>query len=104
MKSSRWSRGIDSKVTSPKIDGVVAGYMCIDFTGEPAYDTIDGAWSADAPFALIEGVCRTRGVNYIRVDTGIPNLRMQHIFEKNGYRKCGVVEFCGRRLAYDKLL
>lgn len=109
-----------------KADGNVAGYMCIDFTGEPAYNTIDGAWSADAPyavvhrmafsaayqgkgladaaFALIEGVCRDRGVGYIRVDTGIPNRRMQHIFEKNGFRKCGVVEFYGRMLAYDKLL
>ncbi len=25
-----------------RVDGVVAGYMCIDFDGEPAYDEIKG--------------------------------------------------------------
>lgn len=61
-----------------------AGYLCIDFEGEPAYDTIDGAWKtkepyavvrrmafdrafrgrglADATFFRIEALCRDRGV------------------------------------------
>ena len=25
-----------------KVDGMIAGYMCIDFGGEPAYDNIEG--------------------------------------------------------------
>ena len=116
----------DGKGYVLKVDGEIAGYLCLDFTGEPAYDHIDGAWSADAPYAVvhrmafsaayqgrgladaafarIEDVCRDRGVPYLRVDTGVPNRRMQHIFEKNGFRKCGFVEFYGRMVAYDKLL
>ena len=26
------------------VDGAIAGYLCIDFAGEPAYENIDGAW------------------------------------------------------------
>lgn len=61
-----------------------AGYLRIDFEGEPAYDTIDGAWKtketytvvrriafdrafrgqglADTAFSRIEALCRDRGV------------------------------------------
>ena len=34
-------------------DGEIAGYMCIDFTGEPAYDCIDGSWNSDEPYAVV---------------------------------------------------
>ena len=110
-----------------KVDGAVAGYLCIDFDGEPAYDTIDGAWRtkgpyavvhrmafdrafrgmglADATFSRIEALCGARGVRNIRVDTDFPNLRMQHVLEKNGFVRCGVVVFQGSgKIAYDKIL
>ena len=109
------------------VDGAVAGYLCIDFDGEPAYDTIDGAWRtkgpyavvhrmafdrafrgmglADATFSRIEALCGARGVRNIRVDTDFPNLRMQHVLEKNGFVRCGVVVFQGSgKIAYDKIL
>lgn len=110
-----------------KVDGAVAGYLCIDFDGEPAYDTIDGAWRtkgpyavvhrmafgrafrgmglADATFSRIEALCGARGVRNIRVDTDFPNLRMQHVLEKNGFVRCGVIIFQGsEKIAYDKTL
>lgn len=110
-----------------KIDGKLAGYLCIDFSGEPAYTDIKGTWRAekayavvhrmafskefvgiglaDTAFELIEQVCLDRDVLYIRVDTDFPNKRMQHILEKNGYVKCGTVVFQGsEKIAYDKLL
>lgn len=110
-----------------KADGVIAGYMCIDFSGEPAYQEIEGAWRADRAYAvvhrmafsgefrgmglvdtafgLIEDLCLERGVGYIRVDTDFPNKRMQHILDKNGFVQCGVIVFQGSgKLAYDKLL
>ena len=34
-------------------DDEIAGYMCIDFTGEPAYDNIDGSWNSDEPYAVV---------------------------------------------------
>ena len=108
-------------------DGKIAGYLCLDFEGEPAYETIEGAWRQDAPYAvahrmtfhpafrgagladtafrLIEAVCRQKDTFYIRADTDFPNQRMQHILLKNGYVNCGTVIFQGSaKLAYDKIL
>lgn len=110
-----------------KADHKIAGYMCIDFSGEPAYDDIDGEWQTEEPYAvvhrmafsgeyrgmgltdiafqLIEDLCGASNIKSIRVDTDFPNKRMQHILEKNGFRKCGVIIFQGSgKLAYDKKL
>ena len=110
-----------------KVNGTIAGYVCIDFDGEPDYDNIDGRWSLTAPYAvvhrmafsapyrgigladtlweLIEAYCLGKNVGYIRVDTDFPNKRMQHILEKNDFKRCGVISFQGSgRIAYDKVL
>lgn len=109
------------------VGGQLAGYLCIDFSGEPAYANIDGAWRSESPYAVIhrmalretfrgnglsgtvfrlaEALCLERGVRYIRIDTDFPNKRMQHILAKNGYEKCGIIVFQGSgKLAYDKIL
>ena len=36
-----------------KSNGVIAGYMCIDFSGEPAYADIKGEWRSDTPYAVV---------------------------------------------------
>ena len=105
----------------------IAGYLCIDFAGEPAYETIEGKWNTDLPYAvvhrmalrqsfrnqglssitfsLVEDLCRSKEIRSIRVDTDFPNKRMQHILEKNGFSQCGVIVFQGSgKLAYDKAL
>lgn len=110
-----------------KTDNNIAGYMCIDFSGEPAYVNIDGAWRSAQPYAvvhrmafsrtfqgtglantaftLIEALCRDKNIPYIRVDTDPANKRMQHILTKNGFSHCGSITFQGgEKLAYDKLL
>lgn len=110
-----------------KVNGCIAGYMCIDFDGEPAYDDIQGSWQTEAPYAvvhrmafgsayrgmgladtafhLMEELCLSNGVKSIRVDTDFPNKRMQHILEKNGFKHRGVIIFQGSgKLAYDKSL
>lgn len=110
-----------------RVDGEIAGYMCVDFAGEPVYDAIEGAWGADTPYAtihrmaigaafrgaglsaaafgLIEKLCLSKGVKNIRADTHPANLRMRHVLEKNGFSPRGVVYYQdGARLAYDKLL
>ena len=109
-------------------DGRIAGYMCVDFDGDPAYDDIrDGGWGTKEPyvvvhrmafdraargrglaskaFALVEKLCLDRGVESIRIDTGFENVRMQHVLEKNGFRRRGTVIFArGERTAYDKTI
>ena len=110
-----------------RANGAAAGYLCVDFSGEPAYAVIEGAWHveppyavvhrmafrrsfqgaglADSAFALVEQLCAKRQVPYIRADTDFPNKRMQHILEKNGFLPCGVIFYQkGGRLAYDKRL
>ncbi len=55
--------------------------------------------------SLIENFCIENGIKSIRVDTDFQNKRMQHILEKNGFSKCGIVIFQGSgKLAYDKML
>ena len=35
-------------------DGRIAGYMCVDFGGDPAYDDIrDGGWGTKEPYAVV---------------------------------------------------
>ena len=110
-----------------KDGGELAGYMFITLDGEPAYKDIDGAWHSDGPYAavhriafspkfrgrglageawsLISGYCRALGAASIRIDTDFPNTRMQHVLEKNGFRRCGIIMFQGSgKIAYDKLL
>lgn len=116
-------KGIDYVV---KAENRIAGYMCIDFSGEPAYENIEGKWHSDLPygvihrmafdkafrgigladitFSLIEKFCLKKGVSYIRIDTDFPNKRMQHILKKNGFKNCGIITLRGSgRLAFDKL-
>lgn len=106
--------------------GHVAGYICIDFGGEPAYDSIKGQWRSKEPSGVLhrmaispnyrgqglggvlllecERICKEKGVTYLRADTSPDNTRMQHVFEKVGYVRCGFVELHGSdKIAYDKL-
>lgn len=108
-----------------RIDGTIAGYMCIDFDGEPAYENIHGKWRTEGSYAvvhrmafdkqfrgmglagivfkLIEDLCIEKGVRNIRVDTDFSNERMQHILKKNDFGHCGIILFQGsEKLAFDK--
>ena len=109
-----------------KLDGEIAGYVFIDFSGEPAYLNIKGEWRSNQPygvvhrmafgkgfqgrglskiaFELIEKLCLENGVKYIRMDTDFPNKRMQHVMTKNGFVNCGIIVFQGEKLAYDKFI
>lgn len=110
-----------------KMDNQIAGYMCIDFDGEPAYAHIQGTWRAKKPYAvvhrmafqkefrgmgltdsafkLMEKLCIQNGISCIRADTDFSNKRMQHILKKNGFENCGRIVFQGsEKLAFDKLL
>lgn len=114
----------DAKGYVLKVDGQIAGYLCVDFDGEPAYADIQGRWETGEPYAtvhrmafgsrfrgrgltgaafeLVRELCRERGVTGIRGDTDPKNLRMQHVLEKNGFQRRGVIVFQGsEKLAYD---
>ena len=64
-----------------------------------------GQGLAETAFRLVEDLCREQGVRSLRVDTGFPNRRMQHVLEKSGFTHRGTIFYQGgERMAYDKSL
>lgn len=110
-----------------KVDGRIAGYVYVDFDGEPIYEEIQGAWRTQGPYAavhrlalsrdfrgqglstavfgLIEELCKGKPVVSMRMDTDPCNKRMQHVLQKNGFVFCGRIVFQGSdKLAFEKIL
>lgn len=108
-----------------RVDGELAGYLCLSFHGDPAYPEIVGVWRFDGAYAVIHRmalgepyrgrgltgevfwqageIAKARGVEILRIDTHRDNLRMRHVLEKHGFVFCGtVVQNGGERLAFDK--
>ncbi|MFC4653200.1 GNAT family N-acetyltransferase [Lactococcus nasutitermitis] len=110
------------------VDDEVAAYSAIITGEEPAYTKItDGAWSNDNKdyvtvhriafsdnfrghaltkflFSNIFTLMNARGYQDFRVDTHEMNAIMQHVFEREGFVKRGIVVFDGVRLAYQREL
>lgn len=110
------------------MDGTrILGYLCIVFTGEPAYEQIEGKWLTDGSYAVIhriafseaargqglsaavfhlaEDFCRKKNIPALRIDTHADNHKMQHVLDKCGFTFCGIVTYAsGLRRAYEKLL
>ncbi len=103
----------------------ILGYLCIDFQGEPAYDTLNGNWSSSEDyvvvhrmafhdnargknisgivFPLVEILSKEKNVQYFRVDTDADNMKMRHILTKNGFHYCGTIWFDNsEKIAFDK--
>lgn len=110
-----------------RVDGELAGYLCLGFDGDPAYPEIRGVWRFDGAYAVVHRmaigpnhrgrgltgevfrlagvIAKSRGVEILRIDTHEDNLRMRHVLEKNGFLCCGtVVQNGGERLAFDQKL
>lgn len=104
-------------------DGRPAGYLCIDFDGEPAYEQIQwklkapyvvvhrmaigdefrGMGLATAAFRLVEELAKDKDVRCFRIDTHAGNKTMQHLLAKNDFYYCGIVHYdSGERLAFEK--
>ena len=102
-------------------------YFAIE--NDPCYDVIkDGQWRNDRLYGVVHRVavgevmrgqgiagkcisyavkeCRKCGIYDLRMDTHVDNIPMQHFFEKNDFRKCGIVymEDGSERLAYHKII
>jgi len=86
---------------------------------DPTYAYIeDGTWISDAPYGTIHRIasrssglfpaalefCRSK-CSHIRVDTHADNKPMQHLAEKHGFLRCGIiyVEDGTPRIAYELL-
>lgn len=101
--------------------GEIAGTFCFILGDDPTYRQIyEGAWLNDAPYGVIHRMAtngKRKGVadacfdwcmeksDNIRVDTHKDNLVMQHILEKRGFRRCGIIYVRDgtERIAYQRL-
>lgn len=112
----------NSITETPKIAMVFMFFIGV----EPTYAIIkDGRWLNERPYGVIHrvasagiipntadfvldwcaGQCRSVGAD-LRGDTHADNLPMQHVFEKNGFARCGIVYMANgtERIAYQKEL
>ncbi len=103
-------------------DDTIYGAFALVHGDDPTYQIIeDGAWLNDAPYAAIHRVasagkapgvvgtivayCQAREDN-LRIDTHHNNKIMQHLMDKNGFTKCGIIyaEDGTPRIAYQKIV
>lgn len=106
----------------------VIGYSFICVYQDPNYAYIEGKWLNDAPYVVIhrtcventykgkniashfiekaKEICKENNVHNIRVDTHEKNISMQHLLEKNGFKKVGIiyVEDGSPRYAYQLVI
>lgn len=99
-----------------KIFGVFAFIMGED----PTYQVIDGRWNSSVPYGTIHRIASSgekRGIflacigfcerktGYLRIDTHEDNRIMQHLIEKHGFRRCGIITLAdgSSRIAYDRI-
>lgn len=104
-------------------DGRLLGVFYLAVETELDYNTIyDGAWLNDEPYGVMHRVAcpgRKKGtatfcVNWcleqcggnLRIDTHHDNIPMQHMLEKNGFSRCGIITLSdgGKRIAYQKCM
>lgn len=109
------------------VDGEIAGYLCVDFGGEPAYNQISGTWLTQSAYGVVHRLaffpayhgknltaaafefaaqlCRSHGIYSLRADTDPRNQRMQRALKRSGFVSCGTVVFQGSpKIAFEKVL
>ncbi len=97
----------------------ICGVFAFIEGSDPTYEIIEGEWLNDKPYGTIHRIAsnnKIKGIlNYclnfcksktdnIRIDTHKDNLIMQHLLEKSGFIKCGII-ICDDgtpRIAYQK--
>ena len=102
-----------------KEQGTVCGVFAFILGNDPTYAVIeDGQWLNDRPYGAIHRIAgngTVKGIfaqafafalsrtDEIRVDTHHDNKTMQHVVEKHGFRRCGIIhlENGDPRIAYQ---
>ena len=103
-------------------NSIVHGVFFFRIGEDPTYKVIErGSWLSDDMYGTIHRVAgdgRIHGVlamavqfceqsiNHLRIDTHNDNKIMQHVIEKNGFKRCGIIHVNdgSERIAYEKLV
>ena len=96
------------------VNGVFAFFIGDD----PTYAHIEGTWRSDSPYGVIHRIAGVGGgifaaalkfcehrIGHLRIDTHADNKPMQHVVEKAGFSRRGIiyVEDGTPRIAYDRI-
>lgn len=102
------------------VNGQLAAVFAFVLGEDPTYAQIEGKWLNDAPYGTLHrlasagtrsGVadaviawCAER-CDSLRADTHADNKAMQHILEKNGFVRCGIIHVAdgSPRIAYQRV-
>lgn len=103
-----------------EVDGALNAAFVLAVGEDPTYGYIeDGKWLSDAPYATIHRLasngllpgffsrcvafCQNRNP-HLRIDTHHDNAVMQHLAEKEGFQRCGIIYLANgsSRIAYEK--
>lgn len=97
-------------------DGVICGAFVFFIGEDPTYAVIEGSWRSNASYGVIHRIAGTGGgifrtalefcrskSSHLRIDTHADNKPMQHVVEKAGFSRRGIiyVEDGSPRIAYD---
>ena len=104
-------------------DGKIIGTFAFIIGRDSTYDVIEGgAWlDDDAPYGTIHRIASDGSrrhlleacldycfnlIDNIRIDTHEDNKTMQHLVEKNGFKRCGIIYVYdgSPRIAYQKII
>lgn len=96
----------------------VCGVFMFAIGDDPTYAYIEGDWSADAPYGVIHRIAGVGGgifaaalefcagqIHHLRIDTHADNKPMQHVVEKAGFSRRGIIYVADGtpRIAYDRV-
>lgn len=104
-------------------NGELHGVFLFAVMDDPTYYRIDGAWKNEAPYGVIHRIasdgtekgifeavmefCKEKmaeqNITNMRIDTHEDNKTMQHLVEKYGFQRCGIIylENGSPRIAYQ---
>ena len=98
--------------------GEVCGVFMFVIDSDPTYAYIEGSWRSHSPYGVIHRIAGVGGgvfaaaleycsaqISHLRIDTHADNKPMQHVVEKAGFSKRGIiyVEDGTPRIAYDRI-
>ena len=96
----------------------LCGVFMFVVDNDPTYDYIEGSWRSSAPYGVIHRIAGVGGgvfaaaleycsgiIDHLRIDTHEDNKPMQHVVEKAGFSKRGIiyVDDGTPRIAYDRI-
>lgn len=98
----------------------IHGVFYFAVEADPTYQVIEeGAWLCDEPYGVIHRIAADGSggifpaalrfasgrISHLRIDTHHDNKPMQHVVEKHGFHRCGIIHIAdgSPRIAYEKV-